>query len=40
VIERTKSPKPKIPNEELVFGTQFTDHMLTIEWDKYASLPY
>jgi len=34
VIERTKAPKPKIPNEQLVFGTQFSDHMLTVEWDK------
>ncbi|KAG7660546.1 BAT2 [[Candida] subhashii] len=34
VIERTKTPKPKIPKEKLVFGKTFTDHMLEIEWTK------
>lgn len=25
--------KPLIPENELVFGKHFTDHMITIEWD-------
>jgi branched-chain amino acid aminotransferase len=32
-IEKTTNPKPKVPNEKLVFGQTFTDHMLIIEWD-------
>lgn len=32
VVERTSAPKPKVPNEELVFGRTFTDHMLEIDW--------
>lgn len=32
-VEKTTSPKAKLPNEELAFGKTFTDHMLTIEWD-------
>ncbi|KAI1769374.1 branched-chain-amino-acid aminotransferase [Hypoxylon sp. FL1150] len=33
-ITKTKSPKtPKDPSE-LVFGREFTDHMLTIEWNQ------
>lgn len=31
-IEKTNAPSKRIPNEKLVFGTQFTDHMLEIEW--------
>ncbi|KAH3668837.1 hypothetical protein OGAPHI_002592 [Ogataea philodendri] len=31
-ITKTTSPKAKLPNEQLVFGKSFTDHMLTIEW--------
>ncbi|KAF2157063.1 branched-chain amino acid aminotransferase II [Myriangium duriaei CBS 260.36] len=31
-IQKTTTPKELIPNEELVFGRHFTDHMLTIEW--------
>ncbi|CAK9440259.1 uncharacterized protein LODBEIA_P43590 [Lodderomyces beijingensis] len=34
VIEKTSSPKAKIPKDELVFGKTFTDHMLEIEWDQ------
>ncbi|KAI3403625.2 BAT2 [Candida oxycetoniae] len=34
VIEKTTNPKPQIPQNELVFGKYFTDHMLEIEWDK------
>lgn len=32
-VEKTTSPKAKTPNEELVFGRTFTDHMLEIDWD-------
>ncbi|GAB7338525.1 hypothetical protein MBLNU457_5275t1 [Dothideomycetes sp. NU457] len=31
-IQKTTTPKNITPNEELVFGRQFTDHMLTCEW--------
>ncbi|PNS19715.1 branched-chain amino acid aminotransferase [Sphaceloma murrayae] len=31
-VQKTTTPKEIIPNEELVFGRHFTDHMLTIEW--------
>lgn len=33
VITKTTSPKAKLPNEKLVFGKEFTDHMLEIEWN-------
>ncbi|KAJ3021293.1 branched-chain-amino-acid aminotransferase [Thoreauomyces humboldtii] len=29
----TTTPKTKLPNNQLVFGQSFSDHMLTIEWD-------
>ncbi|KNC99948.1 branched-chain amino acid aminotransferase [Spizellomyces punctatus DAOM BR117] len=29
----TQSPKEQLPNNQLVFGRTFTDHMLTVEWD-------
>lgn len=32
-VEMTKSRKPKIPNNELVFGKFPGDHMLSIDWD-------
>mmetsp|Transcript_25490 Transcript_25490/g.33303 ORF Transcript_25490/g.33303 Transcript_25490/m.33303 type:complete len:410 (+) Transcript_25490:236-1465(+) len=32
-IELTDAPREKIPNAELKFGTQFTDHMLEIDWN-------
>lgn len=32
-IERTTSPKAKLPKEELAFGATFTDHMLEVDWD-------
>lgn len=32
-IELSKDLQPKPDPGELVFGKQFTDHMLTIEWD-------
>jgi len=31
-IEKTTSPKTLLPNEQLVFGRHFSDHMLTLEW--------
>ncbi|XP_068193902.1 branched-chain-amino-acid aminotransferase, mitochondrial [Antennarius striatus] len=31
-IERTQTPKPKPDPSSLVFGKQFSDHMLTVEW--------
>ncbi|VEU24343.1 DEKNAAC105684 [Brettanomyces naardenensis] len=34
VIHKTTQPKEKLPNEELVFGRSFTDHMLTIQWNR------
>lgn len=32
-IQRTTTPKEKLPNDKLVFGKTFTDHMLEVEWD-------
>lgn len=32
VINKTTTPKVKLPNDELVFGKTFTDHILEIEW--------
>ncbi|KAK6204863.1 Bat21 branched chain amino acid aminotransferase [Scheffersomyces amazonensis] len=32
IINQTTTPKQKLPNEKLVFGKTFTDHMLEIEW--------
>ncbi|KAL2150878.1 hypothetical protein VTH82DRAFT_7441 [Thermothelomyces myriococcoides] len=34
VLTTTPNPKPLKKPEELVFGRNFTDHMLTIEWDQ------
>lgn len=31
-VTRTATPKPLYPKEDLVFGRNFTDHMLAIEW--------
>lgn len=31
-IAHTQTPKPIVPNNELVFGRTFTDHMLSLEW--------
>ncbi|KAK9465258.1 aminotransferase [Lipomyces arxii] len=33
IIEKTTTPKQKLPANELVFGHTFTDHMLQIEWN-------
>lgn len=31
-ITKTTSPKEKLPNDQLVFGKTFTDHILEVEW--------
>ncbi|KAF2704524.1 branched-chain amino acid aminotransferase II [Pleomassaria siparia CBS 279.74] len=31
-IEKTTTPKDLLPPEQLVFGRNFTDHMLSLEW--------
>lgn len=36
VINKTTTPKDLLPNEQLVFGKTFTDHMLEVEWTKEA----
>ncbi|CCC09835.1 hypothetical protein SMACR_03391 [Sordaria macrospora] len=33
-VEKSTQPKPLLEPKELVFGRNFTDHMLTIEWTK------
>ncbi|XP_074927372.1 branched-chain-amino-acid aminotransferase, mitochondrial-like, partial [Chelonoidis abingdonii] len=33
-VELTKEPKPKPEVGQLQFGKHFTDHMLTVEWDR------
>jgi branched-chain amino acid aminotransferase len=33
-IEKTLQPKKKTPFEKLIFGQEFTDHMLEIDWQK------
>jgi branched-chain amino acid aminotransferase len=33
VIEKTSNPKPKPATEGLLFGKEFSDHMLTVDWD-------
>lgn len=35
-ITKTTTPKELLPNDQLVFGKTFTDHMLEIEWTKEA----
>lgn len=32
-IKHTRCPKDRGPDENLVFGRSFSDHMLEIEWD-------
>lgn len=44
-IERTKSPREKVPTEQLGFGKYFADHMFTLdydgkEWKNPRILPY
>ncbi|KAH6842874.1 aminotransferase [Chaetomium sp. MPI-CAGE-AT-0009] len=34
VVKRTAQLKPLMKAEDLVFGKNFTDHMLTVEWDQ------
>ena len=31
-VFKTTSPKNRIPDDQLIFGKSFTDHMLTVEW--------
>lgn len=31
-VTLTETPRPKPKDDELLFGHNFTDHMLTIEW--------
>ncbi|KAL6073723.1 branched-chain-amino-acid transaminase bat2 [Balamuthia mandrillaris] len=33
-VQRTNTPKAKPKNEDLTFGANFTDHMLTVKWSK------
>ncbi|KAM0255372.1 hypothetical protein ACHAQJ_005814 [Trichoderma viride] len=33
-VEQTKAPKSLSKPEDLIFGKEFTDHMLAIEWNK------
>ncbi|KAK4643390.1 branched-chain-amino-acid transaminase bat2 [Podospora bellae-mahoneyi] len=46
VVEKTSKPKDLLPSKDLVFGRNFTDHMLTIEWTQESGwsapkiLPY
>jgi len=44
-VEKTKNPKPKLKNSELIFGASFTDHMLEVDynqqgWEKPRIHPY
>lgn len=34
VITPVETPSKPLPNDQLVFGNTFTDHMLTVEWTK------
>lgn len=36
IIEKTTTPKELLPNDQLLFGKTFTDHMLEIEWTQEA----
>lgn len=31
-VIKTTTPKPKLPNDQLLFGRTFSDHMLEVEW--------
>ncbi|KCV67846.1 hypothetical protein H696_05577 [Fonticula alba] len=31
-VHLTDTPKPKLPNDQLIFGRTFSDHMLEIDW--------
>eukprot|EP00474_Spongospora_subterranea_P005765 CRZ06223.1 hypothetical protein [Spongospora subterranea] len=33
-VTRTTTPKVKLPNDKLVFGKTFTDHLLFMDWNK------
>eukprot|EP00808_Paulinella_micropora_P014456 g81108.t1 len=32
IVEKTKAPKKKLRDQDLVFGHSFTDHMLVVNW--------
>lgn len=33
-VTKVETPSEPRPNDELVFGQTFTDHMLSVEWNK------
>jgi len=35
-VVKTTSPKPLLPNDQLIFGRTFSDHMLEIPWTASA----
>jgi branched-chain amino acid aminotransferase len=45
-ITKTDTPKPILPNNKLIFGQSFSDHMLVVDWkaqdgwDKPKIIPY
>ncbi|OWF54154.1 branched-chain-amino-acid aminotransferase, cytosolic-like [Mizuhopecten yessoensis] len=39
MVYRTRNPQPKPDRDTLSFGTAFTDHMLTVEWEGNWSTP-
>lgn len=34
IVNKSTNLKPKTPNDQLVFGHTFSDHMLVIDWNK------
>lgn len=34
IVEKVAKPSKPLPNKDLVFGKSFTDHMLTVEWER------
>ena len=36
MVTRTTKPKPLLPNDQLVFGKTFSDHMLEVPWTASA----
>lgn len=33
-VRLTDKPRPKVPNDQLVFGRTFADHMLEVPWQE------
>ena len=33
IVEQSRAPREKPPNEQLVFGKEFSDHMCSMKWD-------